>query len=139
MPSENYSDFGGSADVLASLIDNKLLSEDTVIDKLSLSFEILMILLFILSTVYAINKERNRYRPSLSDDIELQDVRSLLRNVTKQRKSHNFPDQHDSAVCNSAATADESERRMGSGDVGIQLPGIVVQHKRQSMVQSERI
>ncbi len=121
MPSENYSDYFLA---LSSSFDNRLLSQDTAIDKFSLFLEVLMILLFVLSIIRAVIK--NRKRTSFFSDIDLENVQSVLRDVAEQRKRRNFPDEHDSAVCNPTTAEDKPGRGLGGGDDGVQLPSIVV-------------
>ena len=104
MSSENY-----SAGVLPSLVDNRLLLEDSVTDRVSLFIEGLMLLLFLLSAIYAIIK--NRSSETIADNVDqLKDVQSLLRHVAKQRKPPDFSDELDSAVCDPTTAEDESGR-----------------------------
>ena len=122
MPSENYNESAVAA--LPSSIDNSLLLQDVVTDKLFLSLELLMLVLFILSVVYGIKKSRKR--KSLLAGTDLEDVQSVLRDVAQQRKRANVPDEHDSTVCNVTTTEDKSGRGLGGRDDGVQLSGIVV-------------
>jgi hypothetical protein len=129
MPSENCS----VVVVLPSTIDNSLLSEDAVTDKLSLSLELLMLVLFVLSVIYGIKKNRKR------TPFDLENAQSVLRDIAQQRQRVNFSDEYDSSVYNPTTPEDKLGRGVGGGDDRVQLSSVVVQHKCPSMVQSERI
>jgi hypothetical protein len=95
-----------------------------VTDKLSLFLEVFMLLIFLLSAIYAIKKSRKR--KTFLDDIDLEDVQSVLRDAAQQRKRVNFSDEYDSTVCNPTTAEDKPGRGLGGGDDGVQLSGIVV-------------
>jgi hypothetical protein len=107
---------------------SKLLQEQEQVltsEHASLFLEALMLLMFLLSAIYAILKIK-RGRQLATDRIDYRDVESVLRDATKQCQHEDLPLQQDSTFCDPTTEQSRIGGRMGSGHDAVQLPGVVL-------------
>lgn len=103
MQSESYN---VTDKTLPLVIDtSKLLQEQEQVltsEHASLFLEALMLLMFLLSAIYAILKIK-RGRQFATDRIDFHDVESVLRDTAEQRQHKDIPVEQDIAICDSTS------------------------------------